>query len=769
MDLFSRPRRTERLALLAAALLGGVALLRGEEPVLGPGMEVSGSDAETAKMAQKIREDARKRKAEIDKEVARRKGEGGKDKHKDDGLNIPVFTGLPQSYLLDADWTKKKPKKGETFFILGGEQDASSKQWLRHAVEESGKLKPTKDTPGADRESLKAAASGKMQVVPPPAKRSLWDKILGRNKEPDGASPGSAIPGQAVVAASAVELGGSGNAAPASGSLLNRVSATLAAKRLAAGVDPAAQEQARAAVVDLELPPSPVPRPEVAARTPAFGPRPAPEAGMEEDLRAAAERRCASGLASKDLVERDWAFRYAAVYRRAEALPALVQELRNDGVLAPLAVASLGEIGQATPDAVAALVGSLSAPAPAVRQGCALALGQLRAAAAAAPLLKQLKTERNMNVRAACAEALGRIGDRDAAGALRRILTTAEEAPWAKSAAALALARMGDHGGEKYLEECFSSAVPAQQVLGLTGLIELNGPTLPGFLTAALPSRLDEVWIMAVRAFPALGAARVAPMLRETLQADIPKVRHRAALALGLLGSREGLAYIQEALLDGGLAERRMAAVLLGWLGCHESVPLLIERLRDPQSAVRVAAALALVRLDAKEALPVLIEQARGVKSSQDLLVMRGSLPEVDEMLVFLGCIRALRGEEGEVAFKTLPDSKSTRWVEYDRQLGKYQLDLLQSYAVVEVMGAPDKPVAVVLRDPQGKEHLYREGEAVAAGYRIRDLHAGARGAEEPKDPPWVTLVRAADRITLIKGRPAEIQLDAARRKAGER
>jgi hypothetical protein len=157
------------------------------------------------------------------------------------------------------------------------------------------------------------------------------------------------------------------------------------------------------------------------------------------------------------------------------------------------------------------------------------------------------------------------------------------------------------------------------------------------------------------------------------------------------------------------------------------------------------------------------------VKSSQNLMFMRGSLPEVEEMLVFLGCIRALRGEEGSAAFKTLPDSKSTRWPEYDRELGRYQLDLVQSYAVVEVMGVPEKPVAVVLRDTQGKEQLYREGEAVAAGYRIRDLHVGARGAEEPKDPPWVTLVRGDDRITLVKGRAAEIQLNAARRKAGVR
>ena len=60
-------------------------------------------------------------------------------------------------------------------------------------------------------------------------------------------------------------------------------------------------------------------------------PPPAASPETEEDLRATAERRFGSGLASKDLVERDWAFRYAAAYRRAEALPVLVQELKNDG------------------------------------------------------------------------------------------------------------------------------------------------------------------------------------------------------------------------------------------------------------------------------------------------------------------------------------------------------------------------------------------------------------------------------------------------------
>ena len=405
---------------------------------------------------------------------------------------------------------------------------------------------------------------------------------------------------------------------PKKGSLLDRMRSVMAAKRLEDG-ESLPYTPAPATVVELDVAEPLVPPGHTGPQKPAsvdFFKEPQPPATREniEEYQEEAERRFIAGLDARDTVLRDWSFRFGTANQRAEAIPAMVRELKNKGWLSTLAATGLGQIGQGRREVVDVLEEGLSSRDAGVRQACVHALGQLRAASAVRPISKLIRNERNFQVRAACCSTLGLIGGRGAASVLRQIFKTPDEPELVRAEAALALARLGDRSGLTYLEVCFGSPAPHLQLLGLTALIEIREPSLPSRLISALSARYEEVWLLAVRTLPSLGPGLVQPMLRETLGARLPQVRHRAALALGLLGDRQSLPYIQQALMDGGLAERQMAAELIGLLGHRESIPLLMERLRDPTSTVRVTAAVALTRLDAKEALPAIVEAARGTQ-----------------------------------------------------------------------------------------------------------------------------------------------------------
>lgn len=550
---------------------------------------------------------------------------------------------------------------------------------------------------------------------------------------------------------------------PKQGSLLERMRSVLAAKCLDDSTGALPYEPAHASVVELD-----VDRPLVPGGQPVdlkvksvdlFAKPEAPAAPPEsiEEIQEESERRFIAGLTSRDTVIRDWSFRYGIANRRAEAIPPMVAELENKGWLSELAATGLSQLGQAEKGIVRALEEGLSSKDAGVRQACVYSLGQLRAEGAVRPLLKLIRGERNYLVRSECCGALGLIGGGDAMGVLQQIFKSPEEPELVKAEAALALARHGDRSGLAFLEACFSSSAPQLQLLGLTALIDLREPTLLSRLLSALGARYDEVWVTAVRKLPSMGPGLVQPMLRETLGASAPHIRHRAALALGLMGDRQALPFIQQALLEGDIAERQMSAELLGLMGHRESIPLLMNRLLESSPAVRMSCAMALVRLDAKEALPAMVEAARGPKANLNIALSRDGLLDTRELMLLLGCIRALKGEEGSKGFTTMPAAKSTRWPEYEKELEKYQFDVLRGYQLVEVMGSSAKAVAVVLRDPLGQEQTYRMNEAVTSGYRVQDMHMGFYGPDAGADAAWVVLQRGASRVTLLGDGKVEV------------
>jgi HEAT repeat protein len=497
------------------------------------------------------------------------------------------------------------------------------------------------------------------------------------------------------------------------------------------------------------------PTPPTAAHSPTSLPTPLPST---DEVDAFHEQYYRESLASRDIVARDAAFKHAAHFRREDAIPFLIAEIDHDNSLATLAAQCLASIGKNTPEVESALIAALKNASGAVRRRAADALGSLRSHRAAAPLIEALKTEKHFEARAAYCNALGLTSERAALPVLKKKLDEAGEIEYVKASAALALAVLDDPTGRAYLIHLLDSPTPALQIIGLHGLAQLKDSDVVGHLSAALESRFTEVWTTATYLFPRIGPAVSLPILRMRLRTPNEVVRRRVGLALGWLGSEDGLVYIEKAVQEGDGQERIMGCELLGRLGRRSHIPLLITKLQDSSSSVRQTAAVALTRLEATEAIPAMIEATRGTKSNQTLpIALRGAGTDTNERVMLLSCIRILRGEKEDLVISTFPNQKEGSWPEVDRVIAQQQTELVKLYQLVDVV-VSDQVSGAIIKDPHGKEILLREGEILTAGYRVRDIGLSQIGANKEKLPAYVTLMRGAETVRLIEGGSAEVE-----------
>jgi len=605
-------------------------------------------------------------------------------------------------------------------------------------------------------------------------KRGFWDRLFGKDEPPPNMLPPSALKSgnsAAMIENPAEEH----NPDPSNGqSLLKRLEAEMAAKRLKQEAALRAQQEDSknlppAAVVDLDQEKQDASRkaagtatgrrPVTPLDTPVKGGGSAmPQQLSEAEMQQAAELRFERGVASRDYLEREWAYRYALIASKAEALPHLHKEIKNEGPLSAMAAGVLSRLDPENPETVRALLGTMASKDGNLRMSGIAALGRLRAQQAVRPLLQLLDNEKNYRVRKSICEALGGIGGKDASERLKAVVANKDELEEIRNQAALSLTELGDHSGKERLVTGLASRDPAQQAAALLGLVQTGDPDIAGYLSAGLESPHPEVWTTAASYFPYLGHGQALPVLRPKLQSNNPDIRRRAALTLGILGSEEGLPYVDEAVRSGDLNERVMGITVLEGLKRRDRAPLLIEKLRDPQPPVRSSAALALASLNATEALPALLEAARGAQYNEKLPpALRGSAPNYTEQLHLLDAIRILRGEKEVLEFNTLPNSRDQRWPEYEKQLFARQVDLVKGYKLLDVLGAPGKPMAAALADPNGREFLCRQGEAVAAGFKLVELNAGESENGKIKHPAHVAVQRGDTRVLLFVGREAEV------------
>ena len=288
----------------------------------------------------------------------------------------------------------------------------------------------------------------------------------------------------------------------------------------------------------------------------------------ERDYGALAEAVCAlAGLAADapDEMVRRAAERVVRDLSTPAVAAGLVSRLSNPG-LAPQerepvtrAVACLGEVALAAvldafmastdPDvlaaceAVAARLGEGALPALSrraleerreIKRAAASLLGAT-GCAAAVPLVEPLARDPDWIVRGAAVAALGRLGGYDAGRALLAAVNDEEEG--VRVAAAVALGRMGDR-----------SAVPA--LLGR--LEEEDSDDVVSALAAALGELRDA------GAVPTL--AQLARFVAGVFQRHAPTVRVAAVRALGMIGTPEARALLEQ-LRDDKVPEVRAAAV----------------------------------------------------------------------------------------------------------------------------------------------------------------------------------------------------------------
>ena len=618
----------------------------------------------------------------------------------------------------------------------------------------------------------------KLNIKDPPAKdRGFFDRLFGRDKQP---APPPVI--QAAGRGEQMQLvsGSQKKTAPvdptkfmpASGeyrdTLSHRVQEQMAIKRLEGeskdrekdqGADSGKKAEvvevtdAKAATVELD----PDAAKAAAKDANAAVVETSAKAPTEEETRAAMEKQYRAGLGSRDVVAREASYQRAAMERREDAIPFLMEELKQDNLLAVYAVECLGAIGKLTDDAEILMIRNLASFRPANRQVCAETLGRLQSRRAVQPIIESFKIEKSYQVRQAEVDALGTIGEHSAIPFLKLVLEQKDEIETVKSRAALALARMGDPTGRAHLIRTLDSPMPALQVLGIIGLSQLHEPFIAGYLNKALESPYEEVWTTAVYHFPIIGPAQALPVLRTRLDSPNDTVRRRAALAMGFLGSDEAVPFIDRALRLGSVDERVMACELIGTLQRKDRVPLLIERLQDPNTNVRQTAAVAMTRLNAVEALPAITAAVSGLRSL-DLPADLRQRPDMLEKLVMLSCVRILRGEKDDLVISSLPNSHDGSWPEFDRALSSQQKELVKLFQLVDVIIANGQPIGAVLKSPDGKEIMFKEGEPVASGFKVRDIGMSLPGKDKAaaKLPPYVILMRGDERITLVSGKPAE-------------
>jgi len=554
--------------------------------------------------------------------------------------------------------------------------------------------------------------------------------------------------------------------------VLTRVQSEMARRRLenemGKGGDGPDSDDKKAETVDLDAPVStPTPAPGHLQSEPADNEKAAVVERFEENLKPpgedeikeAADKQYREGLASRDVVAREASFQRAAMERREDAIPFLIEEIQIDNLLAAYAAQCLASIGKTTPEVESALLAALKNRETSVRHAATDAIARLRIRKAAPLIIELLKTDKSFPVRSAYCSALGFIGEREAIGPLKARLADTGEVEFVKSSAALALARLGDPTGRAHLIRTMDSPMPAMQVIGLHGMVQLNDPETAGYLSSALESREEEVWTTAVYLFPRLGPAVALPTLRMRLESPNEVVRRRAALAMGWLGSDDGLPYLDKACREGSREERVMGCELLGHLGRPDRVPVLVACLQDPHSTVRQTAAVALTRLNATEALPAMIEAARGPRANRDLPpALRSADTDVYERLVLLSCIRILRGEKDDLVISTLPNHTDRSWPEVDRVLAQQQVELVKLYQLVDVVSDGNLPVGAIIKLPNGKEVLFKEGETVAAGFRVRDIGLSQTGKAKEKLPAYVTLMRGDESVRLVEGHAPEVE-----------
>lgn len=285
--------------------------------------------------------------------------------------------------------------------------------------------------------------------------------------------------------------------------------------------------------------------------------------------------------------------------------------------------------------------------------------------------------------------------------------------PERRYGAAAALRRAGDPEAVPALKKALSDPDPGVRWMALEALGAIGSPALP-VLTALLGSDdIDLRWGAAV-ALGEIGDPEAVGPLARSLEDEDRYVRTRAALALAAIGAR-ALPSLAAAAGHRDAGVRWAAALALGKIGSPDGIPPLSVLVADPDPGVRWKAAEALGAVGGAASVIPLVgalgdgdEEVRGAASAALITIGEAAVaPLIDALQtkeLWFGAVATLR-EMGTVAAPALQSalSRKNRWV----QMGAAMVlaeegDRQGTDALIAALSDPDPDVREAAREILG-------------------------------------------------------------------
>ena len=241
-----------------------------------------------------------------------------------------------------------------------------------------------------------------------------------------------------------------------------------------------------------------------------------------------------------------------------------------------------------------------------VRFAAAIAVGETRYSLAKKTVTKLLRVDDD-NTKIGAAYALYKLGDRSKLEIIRQAAASKDQTVRANAAALLG--KSGDKSQLKLLYKVMraKSSEDKARYQAAESIAMLGDEEIFRKLWSILISVYADDRVLAIRAMGALGSVQAKDVLITKLDDDVPEVRLAAAEQLGSLGETIGEAEVLDVFRDnlalgmssGDSARIRVrAALAIGQIGSAKLKPYLPELLSDESKLVRIAASKAVLEID---------------------------------------------------------------------------------------------------------------------------------------------------------------------------
>jgi HEAT repeat protein len=224
-------------------------------------------------------------------------------------------------------------------------------------------------------------------------------------------------------------------------------------------------------------------------------------------------------------------------------------------------------------------------------------------AQASAAAIVEFLSDLELPVRAAAADALGRMGK----PAARPLIDIALASPDkdVRTNATLALTQIGDVAVPELID-VIKGGSPSQKVGAAGAVGRLHSPRAIDALVGALAAKEKEVRLACRDALVVLGEPSVEPLIGALTNADA-FTRQHAAEALGELGNAAAAEPLLPAMEDDNRLVRLAATYAVGKVGQPSATPLLVAKLADRDREIREAAAVSLGQIGDPAAVQPLV------------------------------------------------------------------------------------------------------------------------------------------------------------------